>query len=585
MKLPLPTSLARGLRLASLCPLLGLAPFATAASADTFGEPLRLPDIAVSSTKELPPPEAWQYTRLEDGTEVLANSSERATRRLLRDFQIFQQALEVVWPLPQTAAPARSLILCGARAKFDDFTAPGHNDGDIGSTSLFLRNREQVAILVDLQSTTITLSGLFDDSGAPTTNFEVDPYKQLYREYVRYLLSQGGRTPAWLQEGIAQLVMAMEFTPEWITIGKIDSSGYQAGAAAPLATESGDETEDAAHAETSVGDRPFNVALKRRALIPLDRFFAVATDSPEAQNPLGNNRWAKQAYAFVHLCLYGEGGRYQKSFAQFIQRLGSEPHSEKLFQECFHTDYRGMLTTLRGYIEFTAHTYKTYKLKPGGRPLGGPPVTLRDATQAEIGRIKGDAQRLAALPDRALATYRLAYARGERDPALLAALGSAELAAGHSDRASPILETAAKSRLPLPSHFVALARTRLAAAQAKPAGPHARLDDTQLASVLDPLFQARQLRPPLPETYDTIAEAWLAAATPPKADHLAVLVEGLRLFPRHNPQFHRLAELYARAGDQATATSLAQAGLRLAPDDAAKARYQQLLASLSPAPK
>lgn len=562
---------------------LGLA--AASNEPDAADGVVQLPDFTVSGSQALPPPESWHYGRLEDGTEVLSNASKRASLRLLRDFQIFQQALEVAWPLPQVAGPARTLILSGRREKFDDFTAPGHNDGDIGSTSLFLRNREQVAIIVDLQATNINLSGLVDDAGALTSNFEVDPYKQLYREYVRYLLSQGARPPAWLQEGIAQIVMAMEFTPEWIIFGKIDSSGYQQGPAAPsLATEAGEEEEEASLTETSVGDRPFNVALRRRALIPFDRFFAVTPDAPEAKNPLGNNRWAKQAYAFVHLCLYGGNGRYQKAFVQFIQRLGSEPVSEALFKECFKTDYKGMLLELRGYIDFTNHSYKTYKLKAGGRPLGGGPVDLRDATQAEVGRIKGDAQRLAGLTDRALASYRLAYARGERAPALLGALGVAESESGHADRAGPLLEAAAKASPGRPGVLVELARVRLVAAKAKAAGANDGIDDAQLAGVLDPLFKARQLRPALPETYDTIAEAWLASAIPPKPEHLAVLTEGIRAFPRNNPQFHRLAELYIRAGDRATATGLAQAGLRLAPDAGAKARFEQLLAGLPATP-
>jgi tetratricopeptide (TPR) repeat protein len=556
------------------------SPFLCAAEKN---EVLKLPDLKVYGAKDLPPPEEWSYGRLEDGTEVLSNASERASLRLLRDFQLFQQALEVVWPLPTPQGTARTLILCGRRDKFDDFTAPGHNVGNVGSTSLFIRDREQAAIVIDLQATNITLSGLVDDAGAVTSNFEVDPYKQLYREYVRYLLSQGGRTPAWMQEGLAQIVMAMEFTPKWIIFGKIDSSAYRPAQAVATsvgaAPDDGTEAESVA-ADTSVGDRPFNVALQRRALIPLDKFFAVTADAPEVKNPLGNNRWAKQAYAFVHLCLYGQNGRYKQAFAEFSKRLDTEPASEALFQECFKMSYADMLVQLRGYIGYTNHTYQTYKLKAGGRPLGGAPVALREATQSEVGRIKGDAQRLAGQTERALFTYRVAYARGEREPALLASLGQAESAAGQNEHALSLMETAAKVGLPRSSAQVELARLRLAAAQAKPAGAGGRLDDAQLSAVLDPLFKARQHRPALPETYQTIAEAWLAGATPPKPEQLVVLVEGLRLFPQENQQFLRLAEIYVRLGDPASATKVAQAGLHLAPDTEAKARFQQFLTGL-----
>jgi hypothetical protein len=574
---------ARGFRILPV-----LISCALALSAAETDEVLKLPDLTIHGARDLPPPEAWLYGGMEDGTEVLTNASERASQRLLRDFQLFQQALEVVWPLPADPGPARTLILCGRHDKFADFTGPEHNTSDIGSASLFLRNREQAAIVVDLQATSINLSGLFDDTGAVTSNFEVDPYKQLYREYVRYLLSQGEPSPPWLQEGIAQIVMAMEFTPTWIIFGKVDSSAYRPaqavatdiGAAPAEETESGNE--ESSFAQTSVGDRPFNVALARRALIPLDKFFTVAADAPEAQNPLGGNRWAKQAYAFVHLCLYGENGRYKPAFNQFIQRLRTEPLSEALFQECFKMSYADMLLRLRGYIGFTNHTYQTFKLKPGGRPLGGEPVALREATQAEVGRIKGDAQRLAGLAERARFSYRDAYARGERDPALLAGLGLAESDAGEIERAITLLETAVKSGRVRPSAWVGLARLRLTMAGFTPAAAGGRLDDAQLATVLEPLRKARQLRPALPETYSTLAEALLAGATPPKPEHFATLVEGLRLFPRDNPQFYRLAQLYLRLGDRASATKVAQAGLKLAPDEEARAGFEQFLASLPP---
>ena len=570
---------------AALALLLGSFAALTLPAAET-DEVLKLPDLTVYGAKDLPPPEIWSYGRLEDGTEILSNASERASQRLLRDFQLFQQALEVVWPLPSPQGTARTLILCGRRDMFDDFAGPDHNAGAIGSTSLFVRDREQAAIVIDLQATNITLSGLVDDSGTLTSNFEVDPYKQLYREYVRYLLSQGGRTPAWLQEGLAQIVMAMEFTPKWIIFGKIDSSAYRPaqapvtsdGTAPPDGTE-----EEGVSPDVMVGDRSFNVALQRRRLIPLDRFFAVTDTDTEAKNPLGSNRWAKQAYAFVHLCLYGQNGRYKQAFAEFTKRLDTEPVSEALFQECFKMSYADMLIQLRGYIGFTNHTYQTFRLKPGGRPLGGAPVELREATQSEVGRIKGDAQRLAGQAERALFTYRVAYARGEREPALLASLGQAESAAGQTERALTVMETAAKTGLPRPSAQVELARLRLAAAKARPAGAGGRLDDAQLAAVLDPLFKVRPLRPALPETYQTIAEAWLAAATPPKPNQLAVLVEGLRLFPGDNPQFLRFAEIYLRLGDPASAAKVAQAGLNLAPDADARTRFQQFLTSL-PAP-
>jgi hypothetical protein len=428
------------------------------------GETVKLPDLKVTGKQELPPPESWQYARLEDGTEVLSNASERAAKRMLRDFQMFQQALSVAWPAlgGNRASQARTIILCGRQNKFADFAAPPSGDTDLASTSRFVRSREQTAIIVDLQTKSLNLSGLEDDVSSIATSFEVDPYRQLYREYVRYLLSQGAtRPPPWLQEGISQIVMDMEFSSDWVKLGEIDatSDGVSATAtttAEPAATETEAAGEEAPLA-TSVGDRPFNVVLRRRALIPMDKFFAVTADSPEATNSLGNNRWAKQAYAFVHLCLHGENGRYKKAFEEFTKRLATEPVSEALFKECFKMSYRDMLFEIRGYIGYTNYRFDLHKLSPGSPRFGGDPVVMREATQAEVGRIKGDAQRLAGRSNDALQSYHDAYLRGEREPILLAAYGISASEAGLDDRALPLLEAATQAPgTRRPSAFVEL---------------------------------------------------------------------------------------------------------------------------------
>lgn len=586
-----PSSSVNAVRLAlALCPLWLASPLCADASATPSGETLKLPDLTVTGKQDLPPPESWQYGRLEDGTEVLSNASERASKRMLRDFQMFQQALSVAWPSLGNHTPtvARTLILCGRRDKFDDFASPDSGRPDLGSTSLFVRSREQAAIVVDLQATTLNLSGLEDDAGTNATSFEVDPYKQLYREYVRYLLSQDPtRPPPWLQEGISQIVMAMEFTPDWVKLGELNSSAYAVAGPAtdltgvPVEAETGEEE---IAGETTVGDRPFNVALKRRPLIPMDKFFAVTADAPEATNPLGNNRWAKQAYAFVHLCLHGENERYKPAFEQFTKRLAAEPATEALFKECFKMSYKDMLLTLRGYIDYTFHKSTTHKRKPGTPKLGGEPVVLREATQAEVGRIKGDAQRLAGRTRDALMSYHDAYLRGEREPILLAAYGIAASETNQDDRALPLLEAAVKAPgIRRPTAYIELARQRLAAAKAK-AGANGQLDDAQVAAVMEPLLKARTIRPSQPGTYVTIAETWLAGATPPKIENFAVLGEGLRLFPRDTSLFYPMAQLYQRIGETAAAARLAQIGLHFSTDAEGRVRFQQLLASLPAVP-
>lgn len=577
---PLPLAALLGTALALALPgARGQTPAAT-------DRVVELPEFTVTETPVLPDPEAWSYAQI-TGFEVLSSAPDREARRLLRDFEIFRQALSVAWPMPTRPAPTGTLILCGRGDRFPQFLPRGGTRADMGTASLLLRNREQVAIVINLAPTLnlLDVDGSTDAGSAGLPDFEVDTYKQLYREYVHFLLGQGEtRPPPWLAEGIAQIIMDMEFTDRAVTIGEIHSRSGAPGSGIRSAEAPAGEDEEGgpAAAAAAVSDRQFNLALARRALLPLDRMFAVTADSPEARNPLGNNRWAKQCYAFVHLCLYGDNKRWQKPFAQFVQRLGSGTPTEALFQECFGQTYRQMLDRLRGYIDFTNHQYQRYVLKDGDR-FGAPPPDLQPAAEAQVGRLKGDALRLAGHRDAAHAAYRAAYIRGAREPRLLAALGVEEVAAGRADRGRKLLEAAAQSGFDRPSAYVELARLRLAAAAAAPAGANGRLAPAQVGEVIDALLRAQRRPPPLPETYTLAATTWLAAEVPPTREQLQSLDSGIALFPRATALIFQAIQLYGRQGWTEDAARLARHGLSVAPDAETRTRFEQVLAAL-PAP-
>lgn len=551
---------------------------------------VELPEFTVTDSPVLPDPEAWTYAQI-TGFEVLSSASDRETRRLLRDFEIFRQALSMAWPVPVRQSGPSTLILCGgARDRFAQFLPAGPAPSDVGTASLFLRNREQVAIVVNLVSTLNLLDAAAIAQAGESTSipeFEVDAYKQLYREYVHFLLTQGeSRPPPWLAEGIAQIVMDMEFTPRWVTFGEINSKGAgvpaTAAAGIDVAEEGVDEGGATAAANVTVPDQQFNVALSRRALMPLGQMFAVAADSPEARNPLGNNRWAKQCYAFVHLCLYGDGKRWQKPFAQFLVRTANTPPTEAIFQECFGISYRQMLTRLRGYIGFTNHEYQRFVLK-GGEKFTAPPPELSSATEAQIARLKGDALRLGGHREPAHNAYRAAYIRGEREPRLLAALGVEEVAVGRVDRGRKLLEAAAQSGIDRPSAYVELAKLRLAEASAAPAGADGKLSPAQVAAVLEPLMAAQRRQPPLPETFGLAATTWLAAEVTPSREQLRALDSGIVQFPRYTALVLNAVELNVRAGAPEHAARLARHGLQVAPDAESRTRFEAWVAKL-PAP-
>jgi len=557
----------------------GLVPLPSrAAGPVTEGPTVELPKLTITESAGLPELEAWRYGRIA-GFEVLSNGSDLEARKLLADFQKFQQAVHLVWPAPTKPLAASSLILCGRGNKFDGFIPANLRGGEPPVASLFLRNREQIALVVDLE---IQRVGINDATAAQNANansveYEVDHYRQLYREYVHYLLSQGEvRSPVWLEEGLAQIVMDIDLTDHKLILGKVETTRGDAIGGSPVDPDASDATV----ADAVVGEQPFNAVLQHLALLPFDKFFAVTREDNEARHPLGNTLWAKEAYAFVHFCLFGEKLQYKEALATFVSRLAHEPASEALFKECFHVSYADMMKQLRGYILYTKHKYQEYALKDTDR-VSAASIQLADATAVQIGVLKGDAFRLAGHAEAALTEYRSAYIRGSRDPALLAGLATVQTDPTLAERFN---NEAVRTGVNRPSAYTTQARTRLAAFKADP-GPDGKLTTVQMSAVLGPLFKARSFPPPLPETYELIAEAWAASSVPPKPEHLAVLDEGVRRFPRDSELIYRTAKLYQQAGVTPTALAIAQLGVRFAPEPAAKARLAELAASLAPAAK
>lgn len=546
-------------------------------SADRIVE---LPAMVVTDSRELPPPESWRYAAI-PGFEILSNAPESETQKLLRDFQLFNIAIDTVWKgLQEKRTVPIALIICGKGGKFDAFLPPNDGRIDGARASLFFQNREQVAIVLDFEAKTLLVDSLAlreaatqaapnavaaaeeadpSDPAAAGGQVEVDHYSQLYREYIRYLMSRiQPRQPAWFEEGLSQLFMGMKFDRRSIVFAKVTEPG-------------------------ETGEVNFNQTLQGRAFIPLQDFFDVQRDSNIATSPIAN-QWSKQAQAFVHLCLYGEGQKYQKSFLTFLLRIQTEPVTEALFKECFKMSYKNMLTVLAGYRDFTVSKSFEWRL-PKGQMLPEPtPLALREATQSEVGRIKGDALRLAGRPEAAHAALVAPYIRGERDPRLLAALGLEELAAGRTDRAEKFLEAAVTAKVDRPRAGLELARLRYKAHLAQPAAAEGQFSDAQTQEVIAPLLAVRSQPPPLPEIYELLGDTLVRSVTPPARETLAVLYEGVNLFPGRLGIAYQTAVLSIRSGHVKGAAGVIEHGLRLARDEKTRALFSDLKASLPPVP-
>jgi hypothetical protein len=122
---------------------------------------------------------------------------------------------------------------------------------------------------------------------------------------------------------------------------------------------------------------------------------------------------------------------------------------------------------------------------------------------------------------------------------------------------------------------------RLAEFKASPAGANGGLNVSQTADVLRPLFAARADLPPLPEVYELIAEAWFHSEAHATRAHLAVLHEGVRLFPRRIALVLRGAELNLKYGYKDEAAMFVEVAARVADDDPTRERIAALRQQLA----
>jgi hypothetical protein len=530
-------------------------------SADSIVE---LPKFVVTDSRELPPPESWQFASV-PGLEVLSTISQRNTRRFVQDFWRLQQVIEIVWPAVTrgTSALPAALILCGSGSRFESFVPKNDADNAARATSLFLHDRERAAIVVDFVRDTIDsrpissaaltpISAGDDAAGEETTSgagfmAENDPYREFYLQYFRSVIRRGAaEAPRWLEEGLVQLLASVQFSKDYIFVGRLqDGAGGQ-------------------HSSN------FTTQLARQPLLDLDLLFAP--------NPPTDDRAAiypAQCYALVHLCLYGKKGKYQPALVKLAQRGATEPITEKIFKECFGLSYSEMGVMLRSHISYAAHQYIELRLDKKSALKDPPEFVLREATQAEVGRIKGETYRLGGNNDRAKLALIAPYIRGVHDLPLVAALGLYERAVNHDERARKFLEAAAQGEVQRPRVYLELGRMRFAEAKATvPAG--GLLEPATTQAILRLLLAGVRQAPPMPELYELIGEVWARSQSAPTEADLRLLYEGVHRFPRQLRLVYLAAALATRNGEKSNARALIEHGLSVAGSSEAAQHFKAL---------
>lgn len=553
---------------------------------------IELPKYTVTDSQPLPKAEVWRYTAF-DGFEVLSKASERTMRRTLEDFRRFGSALELIWPaLLQKSQVPVTLILCDNN-QFNSFVPDRTkiNNSIQGTASLFLNHGSRSALVIDVAGGVLNINAdhlapsIVNSNGIITSGIEINAEEQLKREYVHLLLSRlKPRMPAWFEEGLAQLLCGMQIDDRRIQFAKLEDpneiSFEQAAAMNEAAQNAIDDVSMPVYAPAE--DRDFQTALARSALMGFPELFAVQRESALAKNAIGSS-WAKQSYAFLHMCLYGSDQRFQKGMLTFIKRLGKEPPSEALFKECFGISYRSMGATLRGYITGAAYRSMDYRALKGEKFFSGQlALVIREATQSEVGRIKGETYLLAGHRDEAQREFVTAYRRGERDPQLLAALGLFEEARGDEVTSTKFLKMAVEQKVSRPEAYLTLAKKHYEEAKAA-AGARPFFKTEEVAAISGLLRIAAQQPPVMSEVYELLADTW--QRSPLKIDRAdaTLLVRGSIQFPLRLRLIYQTAGFCADTQQFKEAHALADHGITYAPDLGTRQSFTELKSSL-PAP-
>jgi hypothetical protein len=541
---------------------------------------IALPPFLVQERAERLP---WRYADV-DGWEVLSTCPDRLTRRLVANHHRLHALLgELLPPALQFQTSEKQMLLF-----IDSAHQPPTSQEVVAAMRLTAAEQDRLNDMVAVPTvddgrlrrrppppryTFLPNLRLWDrDTGvlfAVVNEREFDPHRvALTADYVTYLLrNRLPALPPWFVSGVLTLQAQARFTEEALLIEPV----YWPSQTGAAALRAGPEA--------------------NRPLLPLAEFFAGELSSGDQAGGDTLSLWQAQAALFVRWGVGGRGAPRRDALWTFVARAAAESVTERLFQECFGFDYAAAQQQLAAFLPEA--TRDRLELRPAQRRRP-PDIPLRPASDVEIARIRGDWERLeigyvkAHFPvltpkylEQARRTLMRAYDRGSRDPRLLAVIGLCEVDAGNDGAARSFLEEAAALNPTLrPRAWFELARLRFAAALAENAGAGPGLTPAQADAVLTPLLRARDQQPPLVEVYELIAGVWAACAEPPPRAQLAVLEEGVRLFPRRSELVHRTAELNVRHGFTDTARWLITLGLTLAPDPAARTRFEALRARI-----
>lgn len=535
---------------------------------------VRLPPLFVVDEED-----AWRYATV-PGFEVISRCGDPVTMRALEAFTRALKKLEAFIPPEFEGAHTRPYVMLLAS---EETTAPSITDllaraAPNGGTP---GTQREVRFLKDLMLDDAESTAVFVMLNERAINEEIRQATPSFGSAGRIMVASGlPKDPLPIQFAPSyvetQLRRRSPALPEWVVVGlvRLYAAADLAGTSVrlpPLAKEVVDDW-----------------MKQKDPVLPVAELVSGPAGSGSTATAEDRERWAAQAALLVRWVLDGTEAQRQR-FWSYVLRAAEGPADEKLFQEWFRVDYATAAKRLRDYVAKAGKKSVVFAAK-GSSPV--PNFKLRDATEAEVARIKGAWERMEIGYVRSMApefvfryeqqagrTLERAMTPGQVDPELEGMLGLYLVETGRDAEARPHFEVAAANGTARPRELLELARLRYLEAVGHLESAKQRLDPASILAIIEPLEAAHRQAPSLAEVYRLAAEVLLRSATPATAEQLAMLRSGLRSSPRDRELLYATTLLHAAYGRPEDVATLAQRGLDLAPGDL---RFRRLLDAAKP---
>jgi len=521
---------------------------------------IKMDPYVVEGERVLPPPESWRYVSVPAGEltkgnkvivapgyEVLSNLSEKNTRLFVEELQLRQLAGTLLWPMIVQALPKQPMVvvldqtkqaatnvnqpaalswqgepITAASPQLDGFDSNRYITGlqllgpdqGFGTVQEIETNPLGTRMVQDGNPTTLERSPFKKDfrplpagftrvrakngvvaaqinADIPLADTEDRPSEEQlaadlsHRAAVYAVESFPQRPPQWFCSGLGWLVASTQVTPTRITFANI------------LATL--DKTKMP----------PLAALLTKTAGLSYEEDLMAAT--------------------FTHYGLYGDDGKHAEKFMTLVQRQSQGQVTPEQFQEIFGISIEKMEGNLAKYSRSFAN-YKSTELN--GRLPDMPTITVREATQSEVARLQADSLITQGKPDLALNILRIAYWRGEREPAMLAVLAGLEEKQGSLGRARKIIQALLALPAPPARVFIVEASLLYRDAIAKKQ-PQEKLTVAETRTIMDPLGRAVQAGQNSEDIWAFFAEVVLRSAGRPHESIATLLEHAAKRFPNN----------------------------------------------------